>query len=483
MDDVPRVATPVNLPLTVPSGSAPLRHRIAEAIVEQIRLGRLGIGDALPSSRMLAAELRVARGGVVEAYDELAASGFVVAVPGSATRIAPGADVAARAHAQSHSVEPATVVPPRQRTRVEPAVADLRPGRPDTSLIAESAWRSAWRRVASAAPAAGGSDLAAHPELRSALAVHLRRTRGIDVVPEELVILPGVAAAMRVLAVAAELDGRDVAFEDPGYHRAHRALVTEGARIRPVPVDSDGLPPHLLVDTDAAVYCTPAHQYPMGARMPVARRAELVARANAVGMLVIEDDYDGEFRYDVSALPALRSIDGGRDCVAYIGTASKILSPALRLAWLIPPDPLRARIGDALAECGETANAISALALATLIDNGSLTRHLARTARTYRARRAAFVDALRLQLADLEGVQVVGIEAGLHVVLSLPAGIDDTAVVAAAEQCGVRTTPVSAQLSGDRGPRGLVCGYACLPESAAGEVAGVIADAVRQVVS
>lgn len=479
---MPRVAPPVTLPLVVSTGGAPLRHRIAEAIVEQIRLGRLRVDDPLPSSRALAAELGVARGGVVEAYDELAASGFVVAVPGSATRVAPGADVAARAHAQSHPVEP-PVPHPVQRGAPQPAAFDLRPGQPDATLISASAWRRAWRRAASTLPAPGGSESSAHPELRSSLVAHLRRTRGIAAVPDDLVILPGVAAAARVLAVAARLDGRDVAFEDPGYHRVRRALSTEGAHIRPVPVDSDGLPPNLLVDTDAAVYCTPAHQYPLGARMPVARRAELVATAQAAGMLVIEDDYDGEFRYDVSALPALRGIDGGRECVAYIGTASKILSPTLRLAWLIPPDPLRARVAEAVAECGESANAASALALASFIDNGSLAQHLARAARTYRARRAAFVDALRLRLADIEDVEVIGIEAGLHVVLRLPAGADDVAVAAYAEERGVRTTPVSAQLTGAQGPRGLVCGYACLPESAAGDAAAVIAKAVRQGVS
>jgi GntR family transcriptional regulator/MocR family aminotransferase len=170
-------------------------------------------------------------------------------------------------------------------------------------------------------------------------------------------------------------------------------------------------------------------------------------------------------------------------CVAYLGTASKILSPTLRLAWLIPPDPLRASIAEAVPVCGEGANAMSALALASFIDDGSLTRHLARTARTYRARRAAFVDALRRKTDDLDGVRVVGIDAGLHVVLSLPDGLDDAAVAARAEQLGVRTTPVSAQLAGDQGPRGLVCGYACLPESTAGEVATVIAAAVRQVVA
>lgn len=475
---VPRVAPVVHLTFELPDTGAPLRQRLAEAVVDRIRCGHIRVGDLLPSTRTLAAELGVSRGCVVEAYDELCASGFAVARAGSGTRVAAGADVAARAHAASHPVVAAA--PPSEPDRARRApVLDLRPGIPDPALVSDAEWRRAWRAAAAAPRTLGVADPDAHPELRRALADHLRRTRGLACGPDEIVVLPGVAAAIRVLAIAATLRDRDVAFEDPGYGRARRALVGEGARPRPIPVGEDGLDPDLVRETDAAVYCTPAHQYPMGARMPVSRRARLVARAAETGTVVVEDDYDGEFRYDVSALPALRSIDGGRECVAYVGTASKILSPDLRLAWLIPPVPLRSRIAAAVTESGEVACSVTASALARLIESGALSRHLARASRTYRARRSAFVGALR----DLErfGVSVTGIEAGLHVVLRFPEDVDDVAVAAAARRLGVESAPLSTYSAAPGGPRGLVCGYARLPESRAVDAADAIGAALRGV--
>ncbi|KOS55128.1 PLP-dependent aminotransferase family protein [Rhodococcus rhodochrous] len=468
---MPRVAPAVHPAFDLPDTDAPLRQRVAEAVVDQIRQGRIGVGDPLPSTRVLAAELGVSRGCVVDAYDELCASGFAVARAGSGTRVAPGADVAARAHAASHPVVPAAAVTEPDPARRAP-VLDLRPGIPDPALISEPEWRRAWRAAAAAPRALGVADPEAHPDLRRALADHLRRTRGLACGADEIVVLPGVAAAIRVLAIAARLRDRDVAFEDPGYLRARRALVGEGARPRPIPVGTDGLDPDTVRETDAAVYCTPAHQYPMGARMPVSHRARLVARAADMGTIVVEDDYDGEFRYDVSALPALRSIDGGRECVAYVGTASKILSPDLRLAWLIPSTPLRSRIAAAVAESGEVACSVTASALARLIESGALSRHLARASRTYRARRAAFVGAL----GDLErsDVTVTGIEAGLHVVLRFPEGVDDVAIAEAARRLGVETAPLSRYSAGPGGPSGLVCGYARLPESRAAAAAAAI---------
>ncbi|MEZ7236285.1 PLP-dependent aminotransferase family protein [Rhodococcus sp. GXMU-t2271] len=472
---MPRVAPAVHPAFDLPDTDAPLRQRVAEAVVDQIRQGRIGVGDPLPSTRVLAAELGVSRGCVVDAYDELCASGFAVARAGSGTRVAPGADVAARAHAASHPVVPAAAVTEPDPARRAP-VLDLRPGIPDPALISEPEWRRAWRAAAAAPRALGVADPAAHPDLRRALADHLRRTRGLACGADEIVVLPGVAAAIRVLAIAARLRDRDVAFEDPGYLRARRALLGEGARPRPIPVGTDGLDPDTVRETDAAVYCTPAHQYPMGARMPVSHRARLVARAADMGTIVVEDDYDGEFRYDVSALPALRSIDGGRECVAYVGTASKILSPDLRLAWLIPPTPLRSRIAAAVAESGEVACSVTASALARLIESGALSRHLARASRTYRARRAAFVGAL----GDLErsDVTVTGIEAGLHVVLRFPEGVDDVAIAEAARRLGVETAPLSRYSAGPGGPSGLVCGYARLPESRAAAAAAAIGAAL-----
>ncbi|MFC9765294.1 PLP-dependent aminotransferase family protein [Rhodococcus jostii] len=479
---MPRISPELHLTLRLPDTDAPLRHRIAESILDEIRVGRLRPGDPLPSTRALAEHLTVARASVVDAYDELCSSGYANARAGSGTRIAPGADVAARAHVASHTITRTSDQASSAAPGTPAALWDLTPGHPDPALISTVDWRRAWRSAAAAAVTSDVPGPDAHPELRRSLAEHLRRTRGIAASPDELVIVPGVAAALRTLVTAAGLGGRDVAFEEPGYSRARIVLDGSGVRTRSVSVDDDGLDPALLRATDAAAYCTPAHQYPMGARMPVGRRARLVADAAASGTVLIEDDYDGEFRYDVSALPALRSIDRGSECVAYVGTASKILTPSIRVAWVIAPPALRPGLVRALDASGEACCATTALALAHFIDSGALSRHLARASRTYSARRAAFVTALQQQLSavDTDGVGLAGIEAGLHVVLTLPGSVDDVAVSAELQDHGVTVPSLADYRTTPGGPRGLVCGYARLPESQARGAAEAIGKVVRQ---
>ncbi|CRZ18602.1 MocR-like pyridoxine biosynthesis transcription factor PdxR [Mycolicibacterium neworleansense] len=472
-----RHAPELHLALQLPADESPLRQRIAAAIIEQIRVGRLGPGDALPSTRSLAAELCVARSSVVDAYDELAAAGYTTAQLGSGTRIAAGADAAAHAGAASHVTSSGAATTVTVASRQPPPAWDLMPGHPDPGLISTTDWRRAWRAAAAApipAAAAGPRD---HAELRLALAGHLRRTRGIVADPADLIIVPGVASGLRTLSAAAGLTGRDIAFEEPGYDEARRTLEMSGARTRAVPIDADGLDPAALRETDAAVYCTPAHQYPLGARLPVVRRAGLVQWAARTGSLLIEDDYDGEFRYDVSALPAMRGIDGGRDCVAYIGTASKILTPTLRVAWLLPPPRLRDAVADVLEFSGESVCGVTTLALARFIESGALTRHLARAARTYSARRAALVGALARRCT---GIRLEGVEAGLHMVVRLHDGADDIAIAADLRERGVTVSPLSTFFVGPADARGLVCGYARLPETQADQVAELIAGVIAQ---
>ncbi|MFC9514513.1 PLP-dependent aminotransferase family protein [Nocardiaceae bacterium NPDC056970] len=471
-----RISHASTLHLTLPDTGEPLRQRIAGAVVTALRAGALGPGDLLPASRVLATELGVSRSAVVDAYDELAAAGFVDSRAGSGTRVAAGADVAAHAGVTPH-VTPTTDAAVSSRPAHPAAALDLSPGYPDTDLISPRDWRSAWRAatagpVPNTPPGPGG-----HRRLREALAVHLRRTRGIVADPDEIVVVPGALAALRTLVSAANLSGKEIAFEDPGYAKARAALAATGARIRPVPVDLDGIDPTHLRPADAAVYCTPAHQYPMGSRLSAARRAALVSDATATGRLIVEDDYDGEFRYGVATLPALRAIEGGRERVAYVGTASKILSPSLRLAWLVPPAALLPRVHDALAVSGETACAVTADALARFVESGSLTRHLARTSRTYAARRQSFVEALRAHLPDVEPL---GVEAGLHVALRLPDGADDGAIADEIGRRGVAVRGLASYRADPDGPRGLLCGYARLPESRADEAVRVIADVTRE---
>jgi GntR family transcriptional regulator/MocR family aminotransferase len=460
---MPRTARPVELALEVPDGASPLRNRIADAVVDQLRTGRLRPGDTLPSTRALAAALGLSRGPVVAAYDELAAAGFVTSRPGSGAVVAPDADRAAAAGAVTH-VRPtrdARTATPERPARVPRW--DLRPGRPDTALVDPAAWRRAWRAAGSVVPDNDGGAGPSHTRLRTVLAEHLRRSRGVAVAPDDLLVLPGVGASLRALPGPLGMVGSTVALEDPGYVEAWTAFGVEGVQVDAVPVDGDGLDPALLPKRAVAAYVTPSHQYPLGARMPVTRRVQLLEWARDTGGLVLEDDYDGEFRYDVSPLPALRSLPGAEEHVVYVGTASKLVAPSLRLAWVAPPRRLREPLRVELESRGLVVNEATGLAMAEFIASGALSAHHARVSRTYGARRAALVTAVA---HHLPGTVLEGVDAGLHVVLRLPDHVDDLDLVGRLAERGLAASPLSAYAVAAP-VRGLVLCYAGLPETQA----------------
>ncbi len=472
---MPRTATHVGVPLTLAPGADPLRHRVADAIVRALQDGRLRPGDRLPSTRILAGDLGVSRGPVVAAYDELVAAGFVVARAGSGAVVADGADRAALAGAATH-VPACGPSDPRGPTAAAPEPRwDLRPGRPDTTLLDPTAWRRAWRRAGSVVPGDEGcSPAPAHSALRQALAEHLRRSRGIGLTAEDLLVVPGVAASLHALPTALGLVGRRIALEDPGYVEAWTTFDRAGVGVQGIPVDDDGLDPALLGRGVGAAYVTPSHQYPLGARMPVTRRVELLTWARANDAIVIEDDYDGEFRYDVSPLPALRSLPGAADQVLYIGTASKLIAPSLRVAWLAPPPHLREAVRLELEVRGLVVNEATGLALAHFIESGSLATHHARATRTYAARRAALVEAVTRRLP---GLPLSGVDAGLHVVLRLPDEVDDLVLVTTLEARGLLASPLSAYCATTH-QSGLVLCYAGLPETRADDAVQVLTDVI-----
>lgn len=469
-------------PLRLSPGPGSLPHRIAAAAVEALASGSLRPGDALPATRRLAEQLGVGRGAVVGAYDELVAAGYAEGRTGSGTFVVQTADVAARAVQRGErmlseaSASRGHADPSGGVATPPPGDLDLRPGHAEPALISTRDWRAAWRHGIPDQPGAEALSRTRHPELEAALADHLRRLRGLAVAPEEVVVVPNASAAFTVLARAAGLADRTVAVEDPGYRRARAAFEAAGARVRGVPVDDDGLDPALLDPDDAAAYLTPAHQYPLGARMPLPRRVEVVGQARHAGRLIVEDDYDGEFRYGVPPMPALRSLPGGADCVAYVGTASKILTPDLGLAWVVPPPHLLTAVRQAQDQLSLGASPVASRALAHLIDSGALGRHLARAARLYRARRDALVHAVGEQLPDLV---VSGVEAGLHLVLLLDRAIDDRAVIGRLRESGIWVEPLSAYYLGPPRP-GLVIGYARLPETRAPAVVGAVSAALTQ---
>lgn len=471
---MPRPAHVLAASWRLPAGDGPLRHRVADAVVAQIRAGALAAGDVLPPTRVLAAELGVSRSVVLAAYDEVQAAGFVVSRAGSGTRVAPDAAQAAAAGATSHVGAPTPAVghatPP---TAVSPRW-DLRSGRPDVSLIDPVAWRRAWRARPDALPGLGEYE-PDNPALRRGLSAYLRRTRGIVADPDGIVIVPGIAASLDVLCEVLGLSGAAMAFEDPGYVEAVPLLRSSGVRLRPVPVDDDGLDPALLRGSDRSVYVTPSHQYPLGGRMPVGRRAALIDWAHRQDAIIIEDDYDGEFRYDVAPLPALHTLPGAPERVVFLGTASKLLAPGIRVAWIVPPRRFVAPLRRAAVQHSLVVNAPTLAALAQLLSSGALIAHQARAARTYAARRAAIVAGLRRHTPD---VDLAGVDAGLHLVIRLPDRLDDAGLVDRLRHQGIGVRPLSAFCL-DSPARGLVLGYSRLPETQADQVAQVISRALR----
>ncbi|MCS0604750.1 PLP-dependent aminotransferase family protein [Streptomyces sp. LP11] len=403
-----------------PAGTGGLRRGLTDALRDAVRTGRLAPGTRLPSSRSLAADLGIARNTVAEAYGDLVAEGWLTARQGSGTR------VAERAAAQP-TAGPATA--PRRRVPERPALS-LIPGSPDLASFPRAEWLRAARRALAAAPhdALGYGDPRGRPELRVALAGYLARARGVRADPDTVLVTSGFAHALRLVGTLLAARGaRAVAVESYGLD-AHRALLHGAGLGTPaLPYDELGTDPGPLGD-EGAVLLTPAHQFPMGTALHPDRRAAVVDWARRTGGLVLEDDYDGEFRYDRQTVGALQGLDP--DHVVYLGTASKSLAPGLRLGWMVLPPALTE---EALAVKGgvDTVGVLEQLTLAEFLTSGAYDRHVRASRLRYRRRRDALAAAVAARAPE---VRVTGISAGLHAVLRLPPGTERTVVQAAAWQ-------------------------------------------------
>lgn len=466
---------------------------IVEGVIELIADGALADGDWLPASRALAAQTGTSRGTVVRAYDELAAAGFLDSRAGSGTKVSAGASLAARAGARTRGAEegaepggvsgspgdlgrgtPGDVEPASGSDPVAPrSPRDLRPGIPDATLVDERAWRRAVRSAAGTSLAGVNPWEKPSENLRYALVRHLRRHRGLSVRDPLLFDSSRSAVAALCAAFCAGRDPADVPFhiEDPGYRGALLMAREHGLDVRFHPAEPDGFDASRLADPGPAiVYVTPAHQYPLGYRMSVERRAALVRWAGETGSLVIEDDYDGEFRYGVAPLPALATLPGADEHVAYVGTSSKSVSPDLRVAWCAAPEYLGRELRRWLGVHRRGPASLPAETLAALIDDGAMDRHLSRAARVYGERRAGLAEAL---LAQCPGARIVGVEAGLHLCVLTP-GVDDVRLVGALDAAGWKVRALSSQ-STRFALSGVILNYARLPRSAAREFARAFA--------
>jgi GntR family transcriptional regulator/MocR family aminotransferase len=407
----------LHLDLTGPG----LRAGLMDALREAVRTGRLTPGTRLPSSRSLAADLGVARNTVADSYAELIAEGWLVARQGSGTRVA--------SRARPRTAAPAAHPRP---VRSRPTYG-LLPGSPNLAEFPRTQWLAAARRALTVAPhdAFGYGDPAGRIELRTVLAEYVARSRGVRADAHRIVICSGFHHGLTLMAHTLRARRvRAVAVESYGFDVYRGLLTSAGLRIPSLHVDESGARTDGLthVRGAGAVLLTPAHQYPTGVELAAERRAAAVDWARAAGGLILEDDYDGEFRYDRQPVGALQGLDPER--VVYIGSASKSLAPGLRLAWMVLPEEL---IAEVLTVKGpvDWSSALEQLTLAEFIASGAYDRHVRSMRLQYRRRRDQLVAVLNQRAP---GVRITGIAAGLQAVVELPRGTERSVVEAAARR-------------------------------------------------
>ncbi|WP_277032030.1 PLP-dependent aminotransferase family protein [Actinacidiphila oryziradicis] len=445
------------------SGPGSIRAALVRALRDAVRTGRLTPGTRLPPSRSFAADLGLARNTVAAAYAELVAEGWLTARQGAGTRVARRAAVPPRAY-------PPAAAPRPELLRLATAI--------DVSAFPRTAWIAATRRALTAAPseAFGYGDSRGRPELRHALADYLARARGVRTDPERIVICSGFAGGLALLARVLKASGaRRAAVESYGL-APHRDLFTAaGLRTLPLPVDEYGARTDELSaapDVRAALL-TPAHQYPTGVTLHPDRRAAVIDWARTTTGIVLEDDYDGEFRYDRQPVGALQGL--APDHVVYLGTSSKSLTPALRLAWMALPGHLLDKVLDAKGPMERHCSALDQLTLAEFITSGAYDRHVRAMRLRYRRRRDLLVAALAPLTRRVPHIRLTGIAAGLHLVLRLPPGTERPLVHAMADDPQGRHLPLGVLRDFHHGPAGhtpgpadgaVVVGYGAPPEHA-----------------
>jgi GntR family transcriptional regulator/MocR family aminotransferase len=415
---------------------------------QAIRSGALRPGVRLPASRVLAQHLGVSRGTVTDAYGQLEAQGFLLT--------------------RTHEAPVIAVLPESRAAQAEPAVEapvpryDLSPTTPDVSLFSIARWLTAARAVARRldARALDYRESRGEQVLRTALADHLGRTRGVIADPAQIVIVQGTAQSVDLLLRLLRARGASrVAVEDPSHVTQQERIRSLGLDVVPRSVDSDGF---IVNDLDAdAALVTPAHQFPTGCVLSGQRRRQLITWAQANNTVIIEDDYDAEFRYDREPVRALQGL--APEHVVQLGTVSKTLVPALRLGWLVVPHHLADEAERTKRLLDDFSPALDQLTLAEFLIRGDYDRHVRRARSVYRGRRDRLLAALAKQLPELS---IEGVAAGMHVLLRLPPGVDDYAIAADATRAGIRVPALSAFHILPPPSGGLVIGYGRLPDLA-----------------
>jgi GntR family transcriptional regulator/MocR family aminotransferase len=444
----------------------PLRRQLEDALRVAIRSGRLAPGSALPPSRDLAEQLGVSRGVVVDSYAQLTTESYVTAKRGSGTRVA---------------LLAGSVTPPPRRQASAPELYryDLRPGQADFTAFPRARWKAALVRALRELPdrRLGYADHRGVAELRNALAEYLARMRGVVVDPDHIVVCCAASQALTVLwHVLRHRGGRRVAIEDPGWRWQRYTVEHAGLEAIPIRVDADGLvvPDLIAADVDAVVM-TPAHHYPTGVVMTAERRAALIAWARERQALIVEDDYDVEYRFGRHPMASLQGL--APDLVAFIGTTSKTLTPALRLAWVVPPSHLIDDVENVLQVTGVTPPTLDQIAMASFIGDAALERHLRSMRRRYSAKRNVLVGALRQHLPE---VRIGGTPAGLHLLAWLPDETDEYLTSMQARRSGVAVHELHRHCTTHApSPPALLLGFALPTPSDLIAATGLLAESIR----
>ncbi|MFC4303684.1 PLP-dependent aminotransferase family protein [Cohnella boryungensis] len=418
----------------------PLFRQIYETFRRRILQGELQSGEKLPSTRELASSLQVSRTVIVEAYEQLLAEGYIEGRHGSGTYVAEGA------YLQTVGAAPEGPVPGLALSSPlpgRPDLIDFRHGLPALDLFPRKLWGELAKRTCSrtAPEAFGYGRPEGRSELRQTLCHYLRRSRGVLCEPDQLIVTTGATQAISLIARMLLTGQSDVLLEDPLTHEIHTMFALPGTALHAVPVDGQGMMTHLLPTglRPKLIYVTPSHQFPLGGVLPIQRRVQLMEYAARTGSYIVEDDYDSEFRYDSAPVSSLQGLDPDR--VVYIGTFSKILSPALRLGYLILPSSLveNARQHKWLTDLHTPS--LEQLVLAEFIEEGHLERHVSRMKKIYRKRRDFLIHCLTRSFGDK--VTVAGYSTGIHLIAEF-AGISFTPeLLSHIENKGVRVYPAA----------------------------------------